>query len=172
MICVNELEKLKSFDPATELFGLFKKNANPALKTLTDEEVEEANTKYSSHISKMIMIANKIIRKPIHKLAAKGFEVHNNKDDINYSDKMYVDAIGKEVPAMSFSLVDWDLWDIYPDARTRMQDDNLNEYYALYNEIANEFKDYLKQNHLPGYIEEGGDWDGGAIVWIIIAKDV
>lgn len=47
---MNEFEKLKNFDPATELFGLFKKNTNATSKTLTDEEVEEANKKYSSHI--------------------------------------------------------------------------------------------------------------------------
>lgn len=52
-----------------------------------------------------------------------------------------------------------DLWDIYPDARTRSYDDNIPEAEALYDAMQKAVREYVKSKNLPFTVDEGGDWD-------------
>lgn len=120
------------------------------------------------HVSAMQSLYTKIAKDPKHKLAAKGF----SKPPID----LYMEdgVLSYVAPEQYFrvEIVVWDLWDIYPDARSRASNDDIKEYLDLYNALSNAFRDYLSKNNLPGKIDEGGDWDTGMIEWEIPYSEI
>lgn len=131
--------------PVLELF-FKKKDKNQKLT------IQEFNKEYLSKLKvinqKCRSEITKILLKPEHSLAKKGFKFPSKLRD--------------DESSTSINIIDWDIWKIYRDARSRYPED-VREYDRLYSEIFKITKEISSSIIPNSNVYDDGDCDGGTI---------
>lgn len=126
------------------------------------QAIKKADELYTPHLKAISNILEKIAKQPEHKLAARGTEISKISsiaDSIDDYDGKVSITQTKRGYSITYNYATMDLWDIYPDARTRSYDDNIPEAEALYDAMQKAVREYVKSKNLPFTVDEGGDWD-------------
>jgi len=168
---IKKQPKVQKEDPKSNWVERTDKVQNDTQPDKYAKENQIVQTKYIPHLKKIQKELKTLANQPQYNIVRKGFIIPDIDDEF-FEVRLCYGSDGKKTMAVSLPLFEIELWDIYPDARTRCYDDNTPEASKFYDDAIKIFTEYLKKNNLPGKFDEGGDWDSWFPEWVIPAKDI
>lgn len=120
-----------------ELFARLMSKHGPKIKSIILDQLSKCkNTKFKRAV------------KPVTRIQS---------DDM--PSKMYINSSSDWY--YSYSIMDWNLYDAYPNPRAAMQNGETEDFFKCYNEVKHRVEDYCIKNIPGAVIDDGGDWDEG-----------